>query len=129
MRKRMTNQDGFTLVEIIAVLILLGILAAVAVPKYFDLTAEAEEKALDAAVSELNARENMAWGKLKLSSGGYTTDTAVITDVDAAAGLGDEYSWDGGVPVNGDGTLTFGSTSRTLTRVPSTATSPAVWTD
>ena len=31
------NEEGFTLVEIIAVLVILGILAAVAIPKYFDL--------------------------------------------------------------------------------------------
>ncbi|WP_413815482.1 type IV pilin protein, partial [Desulfobotulus sp.] len=31
----MRNQEGFTLIEIIAVLVLLGILAAVAVPRYF----------------------------------------------------------------------------------------------
>ncbi len=38
MKKVLRNQKGFTLVEIIAVLILLGILAAVAVPKFIDLT-------------------------------------------------------------------------------------------
>ena len=42
---RKNNQDGFTLVEIIAVLVILGILAAVAIPKYFDLQAGLEEKA------------------------------------------------------------------------------------
>ena len=31
------GQKGFTLIEIVMVLVLLGILAAVAVPKYFDL--------------------------------------------------------------------------------------------
>ena len=42
------GQKGFTLIEIVMVLVLLGILAAVAVPKYFDLQEEAEKKALDA---------------------------------------------------------------------------------
>lgn len=40
----MKNQKGFTLIEIIAVLVLLGILASVAIPKYFDMQEDAKIK-------------------------------------------------------------------------------------
>ena len=44
LKMKLKNQKGFTLIEIIAVLVILGILSAVAVPKYFDMQAEARNK-------------------------------------------------------------------------------------
>ena len=68
------DREGFTLLEIIAVLIILGVLIAVAVPRYFGIPQDAAETALKTAVSELNARENLAWGKWKTDKTEYTAD-------------------------------------------------------
>lgn len=120
------GQEGFTLIEIIAVLILLGILAAVAIPKYMDMTDEAKNKAVDAGIAELNSRENLLWGKVKLAVTPPTTDAAMDTAIKALADysvdLGSDYTWP-------DAThLVFkGGTSVALTRTAATLTAPAVW--
>ena len=50
------NEKGFTLVEIIAVLVILGILAALAIPKYLDMTKDARSKSAQAAIGEVKGR-------------------------------------------------------------------------
>ena len=47
----MINTKGFTLIEIIAVLVILGILMAVAIPRYINLQEEARSKAIKGALA------------------------------------------------------------------------------
>jgi prepilin-type N-terminal cleavage/methylation domain len=78
----MRNQKGFTLIEIIAVLVILGILAAVAVPKYIDMAAQAKKSAANGEVAEMKSTLNLAWGRLFMSNGtAPTVGGDVITNI------------------------------------------------
>lgn len=48
-------QRGFTLIELVMVIVILGVLAAVAIPKFVDLKSEAQTAALKGVVGGINS--------------------------------------------------------------------------
>ena len=84
------NQKGFTLIEIIAVLVILGILAAIAVPKYLDLQNQSKIAAARGFVAAAQSAISMGYASSLLgntTTGGPAGDcNRVVIDVPAGTG-------------------------------------------
>lgn len=117
----MNNDRGFTLVEILAVLAILGVIVSISVFKYYNAGVE-EYATATKAVQELNSREMMTWSNLKLQLS-YTDDKALFEVLDLELSNG---QWTSG-PTQTGGTYTHGSASVRLARTPSTNDSCAQW--
>lgn len=118
------NQKGFTLIELISIMIILGVLGSVVIQKFEQLSDTARARALATGLKELNIRESMVWTNMKISSVGYTMDENVFALVDK--NLGAKYKWNPGPTIDG-GTLHFENQSIGLTRAYSNGTSAARW--
>ena len=127
MTKFIPGEKGFTLLEIIAVLVILSVLASVAIPRYMSLDESARQRAIDAGIAELNGRETLTWSNIKITNTGYADDAALFPILNTT--LGGDYTWVGGPPDRNGGTLKFKeSIEIPLTRTESTHIQPGSWT-
>lgn len=64
-----STQKGFTLIELVVVIVILGILAATAVPKFIDLSGEASQAAVEGVAGALSGAAAVNYAAKKAKNG------------------------------------------------------------
>ncbi len=88
----MRNEKGFTMIELVMVIVLLGILAAIAIPRYLDLSAQALTASKAGMSGAVKGAHGIEIARLAAAgTPGYPTVTmlaAAITPAGTAAATG-----------------------------------------
>lgn len=119
---KIMNQKGFTLIEIIAVLLIIGVLAAIAVPRFMGGVGSAANSAALASVDELNTREKLLWSSVKLQP--YSEeeiDSRIFRQLDLSGIPWIDF------PSESGGEIRIESRGFKLKRIGATESEPARW--
>ncbi|NRR31867.1 type II secretion system protein [Oxalobacteraceae bacterium] len=128
---RQPAQAGFTLIELIVVIVILGILAATALPRFANLGGSARVASLNAARGALQTTSSMVHGQWLINAAGPFTLEGITVPVTVAAATSaagypavssNDFATAAGLTVN-DYTVTANNTNAI---VAATATAPAI---
>lgn len=85
------KQQGFTLIELVVVIIILGILAVTAAPKFINLQADARESTLAGMNAALQSADNLLYAKAAIA--GVETEQNQDVDISDTVTVNTEYGY------------------------------------
>ncbi len=103
------TQPGFTIVELITVIVLLGILSAVAIPRFMNITADANLAVLRAMEGAVFSAANLVYGKARLQGVHDQLSATVDMDGDGVDDLEVRFGYPSGSRNNGISKIMGGS--------------------
>jgi prepilin-type N-terminal cleavage/methylation domain-containing protein len=119
------RESGFTLVEIISVLVIAGILSVVALPDFFNLQERIRLKMVDNVIKDLNRREYLIWSTHSVMNDPF--DDATAFAMVHPENLGSKFTWSTGPNQTGMSTIQFGPTRVDVRRTPSDKEAAGIW--